>query len=47
MTITRKTSTDMWMSSDRHFAIDVPAEGDRPAEHFEFTVEKAVLDGQS
>jgi len=46
-TITRKTSTDVWMSGDRHFAIDVPAEGDQPAAHFEFTVAKAVLDGQS
>lgn len=40
-TITRKTSTDVWMSGDRHFAVDVPAEGDQPAVHFEFTVDKS------
>lgn len=39
-TVTRKTSTDVWMSGDRHFAVDVPAEGDQPAAHFEFTVDK-------
>jgi hypothetical protein len=41
-TITRKTSTDAWMSGDRHFSVDVPAEGDQPAAHFEFTVEEAA-----
>jgi len=38
-TVTRQTSMDVSLDGDRNFTVEVPAEGNQPPAHFEFSIE--------
>ncbi len=42
-TVTQKVSMDPVLGADHSFAVDVPAEADRPAAHVDITVQEEVV----